>query len=180
MSTQYDRLLEAMPAMAERVNAFESEGTREQALAALLTAFGDGSSQLAEDSDVHEADGALSESNDEPTSSGPRVDSRSSWEQQVVEALPDAHAVAERGGRDAQAMWAIITLFDRGEEATNNTIRKLIEAELGIGAEARTNLASRLQELTPKHVTRKKVGRSYQYSPTRNALQVFKDMDPDE
>lgn len=184
MGSRYERLLEAMPLMAERVKAFESESTRQQALTALLDAFIDdhptASHRPQADGEVRVSEPTRAEGDQGPAFPNGKAAERPGWEQQVLENLPDAHDVAEHGGRNAQTIWAIVTLFSRDQEATNNTIRDLIKAELGIAPEARTNLGTRLQELTPKYITRQKVGRSYRYAPTRGALEVFKGMDSDE
>lgn len=94
------------------------------------------------------------------------------WQADVVNGLPEAH-LAARAGRQAQTVWAVVTLFSQGEPVTTNAVRSTIRTKLGVNPESRGNTSTRLGKLVPHYLQREAEGREYRYEPTRHALQVF-------
>jgi len=113
-----------------------------------------------------------------PESAASRADSgdevmRAQWEQKVIEGLPEAHVV-EKGSREQQTMWAVITLWSRGESATTEPIRNCIRTEIGITPQNSPNTARTLSNLHPGYLERERIGQGrYAYTPLARALQVF-------
>jgi hypothetical protein len=122
-----------------------------------------------------QADGRAGGNSDEEGDSGsPTVHhDRPSWFEKVLEQMPDMD-VFESGGRDAQAAWALVELYRRGEEATVASARNLIKDELGVSPESRPHMSNRLgKDFTPKYATRVKDGRGYRYEPTVKIAEKF-------
>ena len=86
--------------------------------------------------------------------------------------IPPARIV-KAGTRDQQAIWAVLTLAARNEDATTAAICAAIKDELGCTPEDQRNLSARLRRMTSQYVTRKKSERSYVYMPTSDAPEVF-------
>ena len=97
----------------------------------------------------------------------------------LFSAIPKASAIARKASRMQQAVWAVIALCDRDQEADNQSIRRLVQTELGITPESRGNLAHTLRDATPTYLSRtdKTEGQGYAYNPTPQALEVFKGLD---
>lgn len=99
------------------------------------------------------------------------------WLSELAEKLPERHLVAE-GTRNQQLAWAVTQLALRDEEATTETVRRIIREELGVSPPDTSNASRKLgQQLTPKYLHRKKrqEGRGYAYSPTRKVAELFTD-----
>jgi hypothetical protein len=90
--------------------------------------------------------------------------------------IPDAHVV-KSGSRDQQAIWAVLTLVSRDQEATCAAIAKAIKDELGHAPESTGNLSYRMKQLTPRYVSRVKSGKGYAYRPTKDAPSIFAKSD---
>lgn len=98
---------------------------------------------------------------------------RPAWFEKVLEQMPDMD-LFEAGGRDAQAAWALVELYRRGEKATVASARNLIKDELGVSPETRPHMSNRLgKHFTPKYATRVKDGRGYRYEPTVKIAEMF-------
>jgi hypothetical protein len=96
------------------------------------------------------------------------------WFMELLGNMPDRDVFAE-GGRDAQAAWALVELYRRGEPATVATIRELIRVELGETPERREHMSNRLgRDFTPRYADRlQHEGRSFRYEPTRRIVEMF-------
>lgn len=100
------------------------------------------------------------------------------WRDRVAGEMPEAYDIQGRGSRQQQAVWAVVTLFARGADATTEEIMKLIRTELGIAPQNEQNTARTLRNLTPRFVMRRDRadGRGYVYEPTANALDAFENL----
>lgn len=87
-------------------------------------------------------------------------------------AVPDAHEV-KSGSREQQAMWAVMTLGSRRQEATTTAISRIIKDELGHTPETASNLSTTLKGLTPRFVTRTRSGKGYVYAGTGDSAKLF-------
>ena len=108
----------------------------------------------------------------------PAAPPATTWEEAVVEGLPEPHVVRERGNRGHQALWAVVTLQGRGVAATTEDITKLIRTELGLAPQNVPNTARTLRGLTPRYVMRRDRddGQGYIYQPTAHALDAFEGL----
>lgn len=96
------------------------------------------------------------------------------WKKNIIENLPSA-AEAANGNRNQQTVWAVVKLFSRNEEATRDTVRKVIKDELGVTPQDGNNTSSKLKEQVPNYLSRKQEGKKYLYEPTRDALKIFEN-----
>jgi len=89
--------------------------------------------------------------------------------------LPDDFVVADKGTRDQQTVWAVITLCQDGLEATSATVREAILVHLGVTPESLQHTSRTLRGQTPRYLNRQKrqEGSGYAYVATENALEVF-------
>lgn len=103
---------------------------------------------------------------------------RRSLQETLVSGLPDDFLVKTKGSRDQQTVWAVIKLWLSGDEATSNSVRDTIEAALAVRPQTPRNTRKRLRKLTPQYLKRKdkERGRGYAYTPTPEALEVFKPL----
>ena len=101
------------------------------------------------------------------------------WQLNVIKSLPESYIIAEKGDREQQTMWAVITLFSRNEKPVTGSVKKIIKDELGVAPQSDENTSHSLKNLIPKYLTREKDGRSYVYYPTRNAPSLFKGLESD-
>lgn len=100
------------------------------------------------------------------------------WQKKLISKLPEGYLVA-KGSRDQQTVWAVVKLLERGEEATSESVRKIIKTCLGVSPESLGNTSGRLGKLTPRHVKRKERedGKGYAYTPTVMAFEVFEGLE---
>jgi len=100
------------------------------------------------------------------------------WQKKLISELPEGYLVA-KGSRDQQTVWAVVKLLERGEEATPESVRKIIETGLGVASESPSNTSHSLRKLTPKYVKReeREEGRGYAYTPTAIALKAFEGLE---
>ncbi len=92
--------------------------------------------------------------------------------------LPAAHLIKERGDRKQQAVWAVVTLQERGEDATSDAIRSTIRQQLGITPQNATNTGRTLRQITPRYIKResKNNGHGYVYYPQEEAFEIFEEL----
>lgn len=176
-----DRLgaaLEAMPAIAEAVNAFESEAAQLRALDVLLKSLL-ANEALPMDDDDDAADGGASQAIVDDLSGTDDKDAKTpTWIRSLVDGLPDEHRLVTKGTREHQMAWALIRMTELDEDATEGAMRRILDEDLGVQVN-RTQASSILKKFVPRYASRSKVGRSYAYRPKSNALELFKTL-PDE
>ena len=104
----------------------------------------------------------------------PSSPERPKWFAELVDNMPDRHVFAY-AGRDAQAAWALVELFKRGEPATVAAVRELIRVELGETPELRQHMSNRLgRDFTPRYADRiPHEGNAFRYEPTRRIVEKF-------
>lgn len=90
--------------------------------------------------------------------------------------LPPAHVVADGTNREKLA-WAVVTLYSRGQEATTASVMEIIKDELSVTPPNRADVSNGLRELTPRYLSREKVGRGYAYQPQGRILDIFEASD---
>jgi hypothetical protein len=90
-----------------------------------------------------------------------------------------AHSVSRRGSRKQQAVWAVMRLAEKGEEAINETIRGVIKTELSVTPQSRMDTNTTLRKLTPKYVRREKreEGKGLRYFPTAHSPEIFEGLE---
>jgi hypothetical protein len=100
------------------------------------------------------------------------------WQKKPISGLPEDYLVAE-GSRNQQTVWAVIKLWEQGDEATAKTVRETIQTRLGVTPESQENTSHRLRRLTPEYLGREKreEGQGYAYTPAGKALEVFKGLE---
>jgi len=107
------------------------------------------------------------------------IQAKPALQKKLIGKLPKDYLVAGKGSRDQQTVWAVVKLLERGEEATSESVRKIIKTCLGVSPESLRNTSGRLGKLTPRHVKRKEreAGKGYAYTPTVRALEVFEGLE---
>ncbi len=90
--------------------------------------------------------------------------------------FPDLDLLAKQGNRDQHVAWAVAELHLNNEEVNNQTIRKVIREKLAITPPIRQNTNRSLRNLTPKYITRTKIGKKYHYEPSANFLEIFDNL----
>ena len=100
------------------------------------------------------------------------------WQRRLVENLPEAHAVAKRGKREQQALWAVIELMRLGDEADTVSIRKAIRNRLGVTPQNVRNTSRTLRKLMPMFIDRRERPgeKGFSYHPTIRALEIFEGL----
>jgi len=96
----------------------------------------------------------------------------------LINKIPDDHLVATEGSRDQQTVWAVMRLWEQGEEATPAGVINIIKARLRMQPESRSNTSGRLADLTPRYLMReeREEGRGYAHKPTPNAVKIFEGL----
>lgn len=90
--------------------------------------------------------------------------------------FPDLGLLAKQGNRDQHVAWAVAELHLTNEEVNNQTIRKVIREKLAITPPIRQNTNRSLRNLTPRYITRTKIGKKYNYEPSENFLKIFEKL----
>lgn len=93
--------------------------------------------------------------------------------------FPDLDLLASTGNKDQHVAWAVAELHARGEDVNNEAIRKIIREHLAIAPPSRQNTNRSLRSLTPKYVTRTKMGKKYSYAPSQKISEIFNDLKDD-
>lgn len=179
MTQDFEELLERMPALAEAVNAFQSEAAQLRVLDALLGRL------KGVDFDEPKSAAPQTQTGDEgdevTVDGGGRTPSpaeQPTWVRDLIRRLPDPHLVATKGTREQQVTWALIRLTETDEEGTERNVRKVLDQQLRIAVN-RTQASGLLGSLVPRYASRTRMGRSYVYRPKANALQVFSGLGED-
>jgi hypothetical protein len=120
---------------------------------------------------------AMFESDEEAnlTTSNQGVGQADNWLERIYENIPDSNLIANKGNRDQQTIWAVISLHSRNQETIVNNIQDIIRTELGIAPQSRSNTSEQLRRLIPKYLYRQQrsSGRGFIYEPTSQSLEIF-------